>query len=86
MFVIISSGLNCLGRGSLLTLLFSPVFCSLGVATEAKGKVFLLLLLGSTHSASEDVLVLLLGEVYIIVSVGMAELGRVVSVILPQRI
>jgi hypothetical protein len=85
-FVIISLGLNSPGYGSLFALLSSPVLSSLGVACIVESKVLLLLLLGRAHGASEDVFVLLFGEVYIIVSVRVTELGRIVSVVLPQRV
>ena len=39
-------------------------------------------LLGSAYSSSEEILVFLFGEVDVIVSVGVRELSRVVSVIL----
>ena len=41
---------------------------------------------GLTHGTSEDILVLLLGEIDIIVSVGMGEYARVVPVILPSGV
>ena len=41
---------------------------------------------GGSHGASEDILVLLLGEIHIIVSVGMGEFSSVVSVVLPGRV
>lgn len=48
--------------------------------------VFEFLLGGGSHGTSEDILVLLLGEIDIIVSVGMGVLSSVVSVILPGRV
>jgi len=48
--------------------------------------LFHLLGLRLTNGTSEDILVLLFGEVDIVVSVGVRELGRIVSVILIERV
>ena len=71
-------------RSSLITVLLSPVSGSLRFARSVESEVGLLVLIGFTQGTSEDVLVLLIGEVNIIVSVGMTELSGVVSVVLPD--
>jgi len=49
---------------------------------EAKSVTLVFVLLGSAYGSSEEILVFLFGEVDVIVSVGVRELSRVVSVIL----
>jgi len=75
-------------RGSrcLFKLLSSPVSGGFGLSFAVESEVLLLGLLGGSLGASENVFVLLLGEVDIVVSVRVTELGRVVSVVLPERV
>ena len=71
-------------RSSSFTVLLSPVSSGLRLTRSVESEVGLLVLIGFAQGTSEDVLVLLIGEVYVIVSVGMTELGGVVSVVLPD--
>ena len=71
-------------RSSSITVLLSPVSGSLRLARSVESEVGLLVLIGFAQGTSEDVLVLLIGEVNVIVSVGMTELSGVVSVVLPD--
>ena len=67
-----------------ITGLLSKVSGGLRFARSFDSKVGLLVLFGLAHGTSEDVLVLLIGEINVIVSVGMTELSGVVPVVLPD--
>jgi hypothetical protein len=82
--VLILRGSSLRSRSSSITVLLSPVSSGLRLASSFDCKVVLLVLLGLAQGTSEDVLVLLIGEVNVIVSVGMTELSGVVSVVLPD--
>lgn len=87
MLVIVGMSLFVDGSNRLLfALLLGPFLGGFGVAGIIESEELLLLLIGCAHSTSEDILVFLLGEVKVIVSVGMRVLGRVVAIILPERI
>jgi hypothetical protein len=75
-------------RGSrcLFKLLSSPISCGSGFTFAVESEILLLGLLGGSLGTSENVFVFLFGEVDIIVSVRVTELGRVVSVVLPERV
>jgi hypothetical protein len=57
-----------------------------GFSFSVESEVLLLGLLGGSLGTSENVFVFLFGEVDIVVSVRVTELGRVVSVVLPERV
>jgi hypothetical protein len=82
--VLILRGSSLRSRSSSITVLLSPVSSGLRLASSFDCEVVLLVLLGLAQGTSEDVLVLLIGEVNVIVSVGMTELSGVVSVVLPD--
>jgi len=82
--VLILRGRSTRSRSCSITVLLSPVSGGLRLARSVESEVGLLVLIGFTQGTSEDVLVLLIGEVNIIVSVGMTELSGVVSVVLPD--
>jgi hypothetical protein len=84
--VIVLRSLGSGSWGSLFALLLGPISGGLWFARAIESEVFALFILGSSHGTSEDVLVLLFGEVNVIVSVRMAELSGVVSVILPDGV
>jgi hypothetical protein len=72
--------------GSSRLLLLGPVLSSLGLAVEAEGEVVSFLLLGGTYSTSEDVLVLLFGEIGVVEAVRVAVLDGVVPIVLPDAV
>ena len=82
MLIYLDSALN--SRSNLVTVLLSQVSGGLRLARSIDSEVILLVLFGLAQGTSEDVLVLLIGEVNVIVSVGMTELSGVVSVVLPD--
>jgi hypothetical protein len=82
--VLILRGSGMRSRSSSITLLLSPVSGCLRLARCVDCEVVLLFLIALAQRTSEDVLVLLIGEVNVIVSVGMTELSGVVSVVLPD--
>jgi len=82
--VLILRGSGLRSRRSSITALLSPVSGSFRLASSFDCEVVLLVLLGLAQGTSEDVLVLLIGEVNVIVSVGMTVLSGVVSVVLPD--
>ena len=79
------SSSRCLGLCQFFLLKCIVLGC-LGVTLEIKCEIIALLVFGGSKSTSEDVLVLLLGEVGIIVSVRMAVFDGVVPVILPYGV
>ena len=68
----------------MITVLLSPVSGGLRLTRSIESEVGLLVLIGFAQGTSEDVLIFLIGEVNVIVSVGMTELSGVVSVVLPD--
>ena len=82
MLIYLDSTLN--SRSNFVTVLLSLVSGRLRLARSVDSKVVLLILFGLAEGTSEDVLVLLIGEVNVIISVGMTELSWVVSVVLPD--
>jgi hypothetical protein len=80
--IYLDSALN--SRSNLVTVLLSQISGGLRLARSIDSEVILLVLFGLAQGTSKDVLVLLIGEVYVIVSVGMTELSGVVSVVLPD--
>ena len=82
MLIYLDSALN--SRSNLVTVLLSQISGGLRLARSIDSEVILLVLFGLAQGTSKDVLVLLIGEVYVIVSVGMTELSGVVSVVLPD--
>jgi hypothetical protein len=80
--IYLDSALN--SRSNFVTVLLSQVSGGLRLARSVYCEIVLLVLFGLAQGTSKDVLVLLIGEVNVIVSVGMTELSGVVSVVLPD--